>query len=113
MKKKNYFVFRDSFEEWEEYQDEEPDMDNLLFSIDLNNERRLGSICTDLWAIHAMSMDTFKKLCKQHELDEEEMIRKLDIKIHNVTKGIYQCTTYYETIEDRGMCVFHSIELKK
>lgn len=110
---KNYFVFRDAFEEWEEYQDKAPDLDNLPFSIDLNNEKHLGSICTDLWAIHAMSMDTFKQLCKQHGLDEEEMIRKLNIKIHNVTKGIYQCTTYYETIEDMGMYVFHSIELKK
>jgi len=111
-KEKNYFVFRDPFEDWEEYQDEAPNTSNLPFAIEIDNEEKLGYVCTDLWAINAMSMETFKKLCKENNLNEEEMIQKLHIKIHNVTKGVYQCTTYYETIEDRDMCIYHSIELK-
>lgn len=107
-----YFVFRDAFEEWEEYQDEAPDLDELHIPVDINNEKYLNFISTDLWAVNAMSMDTFRKLCQQNSLNEEEMIEELNIKIHNVKKGIYQCTTYYEEIEDYDMSVYHLIKLK-
>lgn len=109
---KNYLVFRDPFEEWEEYKDEAPDTKNLPFAIEVDNEKYLGYICTDLWAINAISMDTFKKLCEENNLNEEEMIRKLDIKIHNVKKGVYQCITFYETADDIDMCIYHAIEYK-
>lgn len=58
-----------------------------------------------------MSMDTFKRLCHENGLNEEDMIEEQNIEIHDIPKGIYKCTTYYELIEDYGQHLYHTLEL--
>lgn len=79
-----------------------------------DKETFLDSVCTDLWAVQAMSIDTFKRLCYENKLDEDKMIKELDIEIHDVPKGIYTCTNYYELIEDNeDLNTYCIIQLKK
>lgn len=110
---KHYFVFRDAFEDWEDYTDVEPKWDELPFTLDLEKEVDKGYVCTDLWAVNAMSMETFKALCAKNGFDEELMIRECSISIHDVTPGIYTCTTYYEMPNSESMKIYHSVQLKE
>lgn len=79
-----------------------------------DKETFLGSVCTDLWAIQAMSIETFKRLCQENKLDEDKIIKELDIEIHDVPKGVYTCVNYFELIEDNDdLNVYCEIQFKK
>ncbi len=83
------------------------------------NEKNLGSICTDLWAVCAMDYDLYKSLkiekAKKDYPDEkidETYINEDDFDfIVEVKPGTYKITSYYNSTEEQKDEKFFTMEL--
>lgn len=64
------------------------------------NEKNLGYVCTDLWAICAMDYDYFCQLCQDNNLVIEDVIKEKNCTLVDIPVGCYEVTSFYETIMD-------------
>lgn len=94
------------------------DLDTIIFregDSDTVHEdgTHVGTISTNLWAVHAMSGNTFTSLCKRNTLSEQDMIEELGIVTVDVPNGDYECTSYFEVIDEQESGgIFYSIVKK-